>query len=265
MNILFPRLNNGYIPLLLCFIAFLAGISGSLQAPFYPKEAKAKGLNKIHVGLVFGAYHFIIFMTSPFFGKKVKNIGTKKMIYIGVIIMGSAGICFGLLEFIQNKTLFIFLSYAIRGIEAVGHSSFKTATFTIVANEYPDTVGSLFSFLQASFGAGLTLGPFFGGVLYNMGGFCLPFIFIGSMKVIVSLIVYLILPSYKCESPSDQNNVSNPHGLRDLFYVPEIPLQVISTLGATICIGFLQATLRYHIDQFHLSETSYGKSQIETY
>ena len=177
MNILFPRLNNGYIPLLLCFIAFLAGISGSLQAPFYPKEAKAKGLNKIHVGLIFGTYHFIIFLTSPFFGKKVKNIGAKKMIYTGVIIMGSAGICFGLLEFIQNKTLFTILSYVIRGIEALGHSSFKTATFTIVANEYPDMVGSLFSFLQASFGAGLTLGPFFGGVLYNMGGFCLPFTF----------------------------------------------------------------------------------------
>ena len=97
-----------------------------------------------------------------------------------------------------------------------------------------------------------------------MGGFCLPFIFIGAMKVIVSLIVYLILPSYKSEAPSDQSNVSNRHGLRDLFYVPDIPLQVISTLGATICIGFLQATLRYHIDQFHLSETSYGKSEIKT-
>ena len=80
--------------------------------------------------------------------------------------------------------------------------------------------------------------------------------------MIVSLIVYLILPSYKSEAPSNQNNVSNTHGLRDLFYVPEIPLQVISTLGATICIGFLQATLRYHIDQFHLSETSYGKSKL---
>ena len=98
-----------------------------------------------------------------------------------------------------------------------------------------------------------------------MGGFCLPFIFIGAMKVMVSLIVYLILPSCKNEAPSNQNNVSSTHGLRDLFNVPDIPLQVISTLGATICIGFLQATLRYHIDQFHLSETSYGKSQISTY
>ena len=257
MGFAFTR-HQGSIILVLCFVAFLAGIAGSLQAPFYPKEASDKGVSKTHVGMVFAIYHFTIFASSPFFGKYHRNIGIKRMIYTGIIIMGSCAIGFGLLDLIQNSDLFIFLSYFIRGIEALGHSSFKTATFAMVAKEFPETIALLYASLQASFGAGLTLGPFIGALLYNAGGFFLPFAVTGSLIIISSMMTYLILPSYSNESfTGNAEHVSNK-GIMDILKVPDIFLQAVSTLGATIAIGFLQATLRNHIDQFKLSDASIG-------
>ena len=73
---------------------------------------------------------------------------------------------------------------------------------------------------------------------------------------------YFILPSYSNdysnESVLSGDVLSSGKGLRDIFKMSEIVLQAASTLGATISIGFLQATLRNHINQFHLSDVSVG-------
>ena len=244
--------------LVFCFVAFLCGLQGSLQAPFYPKEAKNKDANKTHVGLVFAIYHFTIFTTSPFFGKYHRKIGIKRMICLGIILMGSCAIAFGLLDLVQNSSIFIALSYSIRGIEALGHSSFKTATFTMVTREFPETTSILFASLQASFGLGLTLGPFIGAILYNLGGFFLPFAITGALIIISSIMTYRVVPSHFNDPFSDRAQHVLNVGILDALKIPDIFLQALSTLSATISIGFLQATLRNHIGQFRLSESSIG-------
>ena len=121
--------------------AFLAGIAGSIQAPFYPEEATKKGVNQTHVGLVFATYHFTIFTTSLMFGKYIGKLGAKRMVYVGVLLMGLCAVAFGFLDYINTSTNFLMMSYIVRAIEALGHSSFKTATFAIVSKEFPDSVG----------------------------------------------------------------------------------------------------------------------------
>ena len=254
--------NQRPILLVISFAAFIAGIAGSLQAPFYPKEAEYKGVNQAQVGIVFALYHFTIFITSPFFGKNVPKIGAKRMIYLGLFVMGTSAIGFGLMAHIQDKTTFICLCLIIRVIEAVGHSCFKTATFAMITKEFPEAITLSLSALQSSFGTGLTLGPFIGGLFYDLGGFFLPFMVTGTLIILASLMTYLILPSYSNDY-SDENILSGDvlssgKGLRDILKVWEIVLQAASTLGATICIGFLQATLRNHINQFHLSDVLVG-------
>ena len=257
MSIIFSR-RRQWIKLILCFTAFLAGVAGSLQAPFYPKEAGKKGVSQMQVGMVFASYHFTIFATSPFFGRNCQNIGIKRMIYIGILVMGLCAIAFSLLGFIGNKSIFVSLSYAIRLVEALGHSSFKTATFAMVAKGYPDAITFIYASLQASFGAGLTLGPFAGELLYSIGGFFLPFALTGSLTLLAAIMTYFIIPSNDNLSSVQTIEDVPQKGISDVLRIPDILIQVLSTLGATICIGFLQATLRNHIDQFQLSDTLIG-------
>lgn len=45
---------------------------------------------------------------------------------------------------IQGHNLFITLAFAIRIIEAVGNAAFLTASFAIIAKEFPDNIGTTF-------------------------------------------------------------------------------------------------------------------------
>ena len=49
-------------------------ISFGIISPFYPTEAAKKGVTTTEVGLVFGIFQLILFITSPFYGAFVSII-----------------------------------------------------------------------------------------------------------------------------------------------------------------------------------------------
>ena len=107
------------------------------------------------------------------------------------------------------------------------------------------------------------LGPFVGGVLYEVGGFVLPFVLIGSLITLSSVRTYIMLPSYLNKSAGSRASSNNSKkGIVDALKVPDILLQATCTLGATISIGFLQATLQGHLSQFNLSDFLMGTNVI---
>ena len=55
--------------------------------------------------------------------------------------------------------VFIGLSILVRIIEAIGNSGFLTASFSIIAKEFPDSVATMFACLETFFGMGLIAGP----------------------------------------------------------------------------------------------------------
>lgn len=56
----------------------------------------------------------------------------------------------------------------IRIVEALGNAAFLTASFAIIAKEFPDNVATTFASLETFFGLGLIVGPTVGGALYQV-------------------------------------------------------------------------------------------------
>jgi hypothetical protein len=50
--------------------------------------------------------------------------------------------------------------------------------------------------LKASFGLGLIVGPSVGGALYQVGGFILPFVTMGSMLILAACMTFFVLPAH---------------------------------------------------------------------
>jgi MFS family permease len=64
----------------------------------------------------------------------------------------------------MDKTTFIALSFVCRSIEAIGNACFLTASFSIIAKEFPDKVSTMFACLETCFGVGLIVGPSVGKI-----------------------------------------------------------------------------------------------------
>ena len=79
-----------------------------------------------------------VFIASPILGKNLSRFGAKKVFNIGILTTGTCCILFGLLDKIEDGRAFIGLSFIVRVVEAVGNSGFLTASFSIIAKEFPE-------------------------------------------------------------------------------------------------------------------------------
>lgn len=77
----------------------------------------------------------------------------------GVFTTGTSAILFGLLDRVPGHDAFITLAFVIRIVEALGNAAFLTASFTIIATEFPNSIGTSFATLETLFGCGLIVGP----------------------------------------------------------------------------------------------------------
>ncbi|KAF5270492.1 hypothetical protein FQA39_LY08370 [Lamprigera yunnana] len=224
------------------------------KAPFYPSLAEQKGCSATEYGLVFGIFELVVFLVSPIYGQYINKIGLKVLFNGGIYSTGVCAILFGLLDKVEGYYPFIALSFIIRIVAAMGNAAFLTASFAIIAKEFPENVATTFASLETFFGFGLIVGPTLGGLLYQVGGYTLPFAIMGSALFLSAILAAFVLPR-------NVEQVINREEGQSIFKVLKIPgvlLASISIIVTSMSIGFLQATLEPHLRVFALSSVILG-------
>jgi MFS family permease len=104
----------------------------------------------------------------------------------------------GLLDFVEDKTGFIVFSFIWKFLCGVGAGINSTSSFAIIATHYKEDREKAIGMLEASSGVGLLLGPLIGSILYEIGGYTLPFIGTGKdesdQNFIYSIFLLLDVP-----------------------------------------------------------------------
>ncbi|XP_063235319.1 MFS-type transporter SLC18B1-like [Bacillus rossius redtenbacheri] len=234
-------------------VHFCAAICVSIQAPFYPQEAEAKGATVTEHGLVFGSFELTAFLVSPALGKYVDKIGPKTVLNSGIVVAAASCILFGLLHLLQGRWLFIGLSFLLRIVESMGASAATVAAFSITAAAFPSRVATTFATLEIFYGLGFIVGPLIGSLLYSVGGFVLPFAVMGGVLLCDGLLIFCAMP--KVTAPSMDKSKGK---VLKVLRVPDVLLDSFSIAATSISMGFYQATLEPHLRQFELSALVLG-------
>ncbi|XP_039745172.1 MFS-type transporter SLC18B1-like [Pararge aegeria] len=237
----------------LALVDFMSFCSMSIMAPFFPREATAKGLSETMCGVVFSFYAVVMFITSPFFGKYLPMIGAKFMFTAGMFMAGSCNVLFGTLVLVEDPTTFTVLCFVVRGMEALGASAYSTASYVFVVNAFPDNIGSVLGILETFVGLGMSVGPAIGGLLYSIGGFGLPFYSLGIIMVLTVPINYCLLTD--C---GEYVSGSKTASIVKLFKIPSIIITGLVIVIVSNTWAFLDPTLEPHLRQFGLSTNQIG-------
>lgn len=169
---------------------------------------------------------------------------------------GTMCVVFGFLNRIPNANTFIALSFIIRIIEAFGNSAFLSSSFTMVAKVFPANVSTMFGVVEMAFGVGMIIGPTVGGVLYQFGGYTLPFGVLGGILILQATLTIITLPRLK---DSDSANTDNGEfGVMRAMKIPSVLLAGLSVFTGSIAVGALQATLERHLAIFSLNPMQVG-------
>ena len=97
--------------------------------------------------------------------------------------------------------------------------------------------------METTFGLGMMLGPFFGGLLYEVGGFYFPFAICGGSLIICAIISFIILDL----SNSSENNVEDKQNQQtkyvDLLKVPSVLICCFLLISAQMSISWTMVSM----------------------
>ncbi len=174
----------------LIFLIVLIGLLGfGIVIPILPFIAQRFGANPTQIGLLIASYSIFQFIGSPILGRLSDKYGRKPVLSFS--LLGSA-IGFYLISFAHSLPL-IFLSRIIDGLTG-GNISVAQAYIADVTKGKERT--KAMGLIGAAFGLGFVFGPVLGGVLSTYG-FAVPFIFAGTLALLNSILILLILPESK--------------------------------------------------------------------
>ena len=251
------------IPMLtvFCINAFTSTALQSLMSPFFPKEAHGKGASSTAYSFATASFNLTVIFLSPWMSTIIQRKGPKFVSVMGLIIEGCTAIAFGLLHHIEGGTMFITLSTFVRIVQGFGWMGNHISTMTLGFRHYPNTFILVFSMVQFFIGLATSIGPAIGGILYDIGGYVMPFAVIGGCLLVCAVLTFLVLPPNMSGCLATNINDNNrPRGIKMIKSTVAFLALVVELCAATSA-GFLMTTLEPHLRQFDLSPINLGKYQ----
>ena len=176
--------------------------------------------------------------------KYFTRLSPKFTCFVALFIESLCYILFGLLIWLPNGWPFICLSFLLRIIGGITSSFFSIASFCIAVQEFPQRPVQAISFILTNFGLGLVSGPTLGGLLYQFGGYITPFIGLGGLLMIGSLLVIVLYPEAMDKTLPKKSSFW--HFIADT----ERLLEALTIAQSFNIIGFNEVTLEPHLRQF---------------
>jgi len=182
-------------------------------------------------------------MFGPLVGKYLSVWGVKAIFPAGFIIDGGTFIMFGMLQWVEDKTMFLLFSYLIRFLEGAGAAATWTSNLSILMAKFPDRKSTVKAWCDASFNFGLTIGPVLGALMYNAGGFFLPFAVTGTAILLSGLLVLLLT-----EFPDMEHSESELPVMK-ILSIPRVLVALLTCTVGAYSIGTVEATLSQFLEQ----------------
>ena len=231
--------------LVVAFVFLAWGVCAALLPPFFPLEAKQKGASISQSGSVFGIYGLSAFLTSPLIAKYGSKMNPAYVYIPGSAIQAVCTLLFGVLAYIEHLWLFLTMAHILRMFMGMAIAGAWGSLLAVLLVLFPNSTSKIVAATELFYGVGYMLGPAFGGVLYNFGGFQFPFVTIGLMAILFSLMLGYITPNVNC--PLEQEKDRIPSSNMALIKTGGVMLPFLDTFSSTFSLSMVEATLGMNI------------------
>ena len=245
------NINTWYLPiskkmLYIILYAIFSQIGYNLLAPLFPFIAEEKKISESTVGMIFSSFaisNLLLTILTPYL---THIIGRQNLFILGVLIEGSCTCWFGLLEFINHRELFIFLSFTVRLLQGAGAAIVQTLIYSLTASISNDSnMEKNFGYIEVGMSIGIALGPLFASIGYYMFGFNFPFLISGFME----LCLILLVSSLEIKDDDDDEEKGNNFNIKNLIFNRNIILTFLASMMDSISISFTYPVFAKHLSK----------------
>jgi DHA1 family solute carrier family 18 vesicular amine transporter 1/2 len=208
--------------------------------PYFPAQIKGES----QLALLYGGYAAGGLVATPIFGYLGDRIGCRRVLIAGVILSAAA------------TALFWFgatfsLAFLARFLQGTATAATWTAGLALIAERYVEKRVQMMGLALVGSTAGSVIGPVAGGVLYQMGGFALPF-------VITSVLVAIDAGQRIFILPSERPNRGASADLLALLLDKSIMVPGLAVALAAFGWGIVEPLLPEHLVHSEATPTTIG-------
>ena len=202
--------KNGKILIILLFAIF-SSLGYSLLAPLYPFEAKERDIGESMIGVIFSSFAFSNFLFIAAAPKLIKLIGKNDLLIMSLLIEGCCTCWFGLISFLNNKHLFLVISFVLRIMQGVGAALLQTIIYSVTAGfSCKEEIEKNIGYIEIGEAIGLAIGPIFASFGHYFFGFIFPFLFAGFLELCgIALVSKLEIEGLKEDDYDDEYSESS--------------------------------------------------------
>lgn len=185
----------------------MAVLGFSLVAPIFPIYVLDLGASYTLLGIVVSIYGAVQLLTQVPIGRLSDRTGRKRLILLGLI-------SFAIMPLLYLRATNAYLLIPIRILGGIGASAvWPLAMALIVEQAGRGERGRALGWYNASFYSALALGPFMGGVLYDLFGLGGPFYFWSLLGAASVIIVFFTVTEPRDETPLVMSIAKKEEGL----------------------------------------------------
>ena len=239
---------------ILFFMNMFTGMAYSIIAPLFPEIASRHGVDEEILGYIISILAFSSFCTAPFVPIMIKKFGRIDILYFATFGEATCVILYGFFNYIPSYNSFVIISFCVRIIHGmftgfVGILVYSLASCISTEDEIQIALGNM----EVAWCLGLSAGPLFASIFYQLGGFTLPFLALGcSLYISVYLTKIISLEKInddETENKKDENENEEEYSiLKSIFH-----FSIIINLG-TVTIGIIVTTFYFPCLTNHLTQ-----------
>ena len=258
--------------LVLFLINALGAMAYPLIAPLFPPLFKERDIDNLIVSFLIVIISLTNIISAIFCTYLCQKLGQLNLFLFCVIGQTFSTFFYGFSVYIKNNSLFLFLGFINRLFHGFCVGIINVASFSITSQiNKGKELEKATAYMELSWGVGLTIGPSIIGILFNIGGYSLPFFIIGIISFSGIYFAYYILYKGNLEQyenkgkkelineEEENNNINrydvnnkNTYYLNALKYPPTILLALGIIIELNTLDFYVPTLVKYLKESFNI-------------
>jgi MFS family permease len=249
-----------HIIILLAVSVALVMTGFGIIMPVFARRLEDFGAGVVELGFITMGFALAQFILAPILGSLGDRIGRRPIILLA--LGGYATINIGFLFAANTSTLMV-----LRCLEGGVTAGLLPAAQATVGDIVPaDRRAQGVGMVMAGYGFGFVLGPFIGGLLYDMWGFAAPFIASSSMGLIALTFAWVMVP--ETHSGAKQINIkfNSTQTRQKALLLDSLPkplgaflILILVSFVLTFTFAFISPVMVFYVyDDLKFSATQFG-------
>ena len=183
---------------------FTAALFLTGKSLLYPSQAESNGLSKTTTGVISGCYDLSGLICGLILPSFINRWNYKNLFWVNYLMYAVLIASFGLVSLSDSNQVFAAGNFILLTLLGVFVTPVLLVMMPINFNLYPDKRGVISAATQLCFDLGFVLAPFACALLYDSGGYFLPFVTVGCIGCVLAVVSGVCMLPYSTNQCSEE-------------------------------------------------------------